>query len=384
MSQNPRKTALDLCKDLITKSSVTPLDAGCQKLLITRLEDIGFECLSLPFDDVTNLWALHGNKNDGPTLVFAGHTDVVPPGPEERWTSSPFKPTERSGLLYGRGAADMKGSLAAMVVACERFLVNNQHKYSGRIGFLLTSDEEGPALNGTRRVMDFLKQNEIKIDWCVVGEPSSSSKVADTVKNGRRGSLNGELIVEGVQGHIAYPQLAKNPIHLMMPALNELAEEKWDAGNEYFPPTRLQISNIKSGDGITNVIPSSASALFNIRFSNEVTEKDLRNRIEKLLSKYDFEYKIKWHLSGNPFLTQEGVLVAAAKKSIKKITGSEPVLSTDGGTSDGRFIALSGAEVIELGPVNASIHQIDEHINIDDLEKLTDIYFELMCELLMN
>jgi len=381
MSGDSKKTTLELCKDLIKKSSVTPFDAGCQQLLINRLEEIGFKCLSLPFGEVTNLWALNGDK--GPTLVFAGHTDVVPPGPEEKWTSPPFNPTERNGLLYGRGAADMKGSLAAMVVACERFLLTNPN-YSGRIGFLITSDEEGPAIDGTKRVMNFLEKNDINIDWCVVGEPSSAIKLADTIKNGRRGSLNGELIVEGVQGHIAYPQLAKNPINLIMPALSELVEEKWDLGNEYFPPTRLQISNIKSGEGVTNVIPSSASALFNIRFSNEVIEIELKNRIEKLLSKYDFEYKIKWHLSGNPFFTEEGTLVTAAKRSIEKITGFEPKLSTDGGTSDGRFIASSGAEIIELGPVNASIHQIDEHVKIDDLDKLTDIYFGLMCELLLN
>ena len=381
MSLDTKKMTLALCKDLIKRSSVTPLDAGCQQLLINRLEETGFECLSLPFGDVTNLWALHGNK--GPTLVFAGHTDVVPPGPEESWTSPPFEPTERNGLLYGRGAADMKGSLAAMVVACERFLATHPN-HSGRIGFLITSDEEGPAIDGTKRVMRFLKENKTNIDWCVVGEPSSTSKLADTIKNGRRGSLNGELIVEGIQGHIAYPQLAKNPIHLIMPALRELVEETWDSGNEYFPPTRLQISNIKSGEGVTNIIPGSASALFNIRFSNEVTEIELQNRIEALLSKYKFKYTIKWRLSGKPFFTKEKTLVTAASKSIEKVTGAEPKLSTDGGTSDGRFIATSGAEIIELGPINASIHQIDEHIKIDDLDKLTDIYFELLCELLLN
>ena len=381
MPQDNKKTTLALCKDLIKRSSVTPLDAGCQQLLTNRLEETGFECLSLPFGDVTNLWALHGNK--GPTLVFAGHTDVVPPGREASWKSPPFEPTERNGLLYGRGAADMKGSLAAMVVACERFLAIHPNHF-GRIGFLITSDEEGPAIDGTKRVMRFLKENETNIDWCVVGEPSSTLKLADTIKNGRRGSLNGELVVEGVQGHIAYPQLAENPIHLIMPALNELAEETWDSGNEYFPPTRLQISNIKSGEGVTNIIPASASALFNIRFSNEVTEIDLQTRVEALLSKYKFKYKIKWHLSGKPFFTGEKTLVTAARKSIEKVTGLAPKLSTDGGTSDGRFIAPYGAEIIELGPVNASIHQIDEHVKIDDLVKLTDIYFELICELLLN
>ncbi|MEQ8516062.1 MAG: succinyl-diaminopimelate desuccinylase, partial [Chromatocurvus sp.] len=350
---------LVLCRELIRRRSVTPEDAGCQDLMITRLEAAGFTCHRLPFGDTLNFWAERGK--DGPLLAFAGHTDVVPPGPESRWRTPPFEPTDIDGVLHGRGAADMKGSLAAMVVACETF-VQAHPDHSGRIGFLITSDEEGPATDGTVRVMQWLQDSGRHIDWAVVGEPSSSDALGDTVKNGRRGSLGATLVVRGKQGHVAYPQFADNPIHRALPALADLAAEHWDSGNAHFPATSFQISNVEAGTGATNVIPGEARALFNFRFSTETTAGELRGRTEELLDRHGLDYDITWNLSGEPFLTPEGPLVDATLTAINEVTGRTGTLSTAGGTSDGRFIAPSGAQVVELGPVNASIHQVDEHV----------------------
>lgn len=362
---------LELTSELIRRASVTPEDAGCLDLISARLQAIGFKCTRLPFGEVTNLWAMRGES--GPLLVFAGHTDVVPTGPVGKWHSPPFEPTIKEGMLYGRGAADMKGSLAAMVVACENFVTAHPN-HKGRIGFLLTSDEEGPAKNGTVKVMEWLDQQKIKIDWCVVGEPSSSKNLGDTIKNGRRGSLNFELVVEGRQGHIAYPQLADNPIHRLAPALADLTAAQWDQGNEYFPATSFQISNINGGTGATNVIPGTVTLLGNFRFSTEVTEAQLRERTEAILKQHNLQYRIDWQLSGQPFLTPRGDLVDALVEAVKAEMHFFPELSTSGGTSDGRFIAPYGVQVAELGPINATIHQIDECVKAEDLEKLARIY----------
>jgi succinyl-diaminopimelate desuccinylase len=370
---------LALCCDLISRRSVTPEDQGCQELMISRLEAIGFECTPLPFGKVQNFWAVHGDS--GPLFVFAGHTDVVPPGPEAQWSTPPFEPSLVGETLYGRGAADMKGSLAAMVVACEEFLVSNPD-HTGRIGFLITSDEEGPATDGTVRVMEWLQQQGEKIDWCLVGEPSSTSTLGDVIKNGRRGSLNARLIVKGMQGHIAYPHLADNPIHRAAPALSALTHEVWDEGNSFFPPTSMQISNIHGGTGATNVIPGELEIVFNFRFSTELTDVDLRQRTEAILDAHGLEYDIQWSLSGHPFLTPTGELVAAAVDSILSVTGIDTQLSTAGGTSDGRFIAPSGAQVVELGPVNASIHKLNEEVHAPDLPRLTAVYRGIMERLL--
>jgi succinyl-diaminopimelate desuccinylase len=370
---------LALCCDLISRRSVTPEDQGCQELMISRLEAIGFECTPLPFGKVQNFWAVHGDS--GPLFVFAGHTDVVPPGPEAQWSTPPFEPSLVGETLYGRGAADMKGSLAAMVVACEEFLVSNPD-HTGRIGFLITSDEEGPATDGTVRVMEWLQQQGEKIDWCLVGEPSSTSTLGDVIKNGRRGSLNARLIVKGMQGHIAYPHLADNPIHRAAPALSALTHEVWDEGNSFFPPTSMQISNIHGGTGATNVIPGELEIVFNFRFSTELTDVDLRQRTEAILDAHSLEYDIQWSLSGHPFLTPTGELVAAAVDSILSVTGIDSQLSTAGGTSDGRFIAPSGAQVVELGPVNASIHKLNEEVHAPDLPRLTAVYRGIMERLL--
>ena len=370
---------LALCCDLISRRSVTPEDQGCQELMISRLEAIGFECTPLPFGKVQNFWAVHGDS--GPLFVFAGHTDVVPPGPEAQWSTPPFEPSLVGETLYGRGAADMKGSLAAMVVACEEFLVSNPD-HTGRIGFLITSDEEGPATDGTVRVMEWLQQQGEKIDWCLVGEPSSTSTLGDVIKNGRRGSLNARLIVKGMQGHIAYPHLADNPIHRAAPALSALTHEVWDEGNSFFPPTSMQISNIHGGTGATNVIPGELEIVFNFRFSTELTDVDLRQRTEAILDAHSLEYDIQWSLSGHPFLTHTGELVAAAVDSILSVTGIDTQLSTAGGTSDGRFIAPSGAQVVELGPVNASIHKLNEEVHAPDLPRLTAVYRGIMERLL--
>lgn len=368
-----------LAKNLISRPSVTPKDEGCQALMIERLRRVGFAVEALTFADVTNFWAVHGS--DGPMFCFAGHTDVVPSGEAAHWQSPPFQPEVRDGLLYGRGAADMKGSLAAMVVAAERF-VTAYPEHPGRLAFLITSDEEGDAINGTAKVVEWLDNQQLIPDWCLVGEPSSSQRCADTLKIGRRGSLGCKLVVHGKQGHVAYPQLADNPIHRAMSALAELVDETWDEGNEAFPPTTLQISNLHSGTGANNVIPGSLEASFNIRFSTELTAQQIIDRTEAIFDRYAFDYDADWRTSGLPFLTNHGKLIAAATDSIVSITGQIPKLSTAGGTSDGRFIAPMGTEVVELGPINASIHQVDEHVRITDLDVLTEIYHAVIDKLL--
>jgi succinyl-diaminopimelate desuccinylase len=370
---------LALTKQLIAKQSVTPMDEGCQQLMIEHLQKIGFEIESLRFGDVDNFWAIRGDA--GPILCFAGHTDVVPSGPASSWSQPPFEPTVVDGQLYGRGAADMKGSLAAMLVAVERF-VTEHPDHSGRIAFLITSDEEGVATEGTVKVVQWLQDQQITPDYCLVGEPSSTAKCGDVIKNGRRGSLGCTMTVKGVQGHVAYPHLGRNPIHLAAPALNELASESWDQGNEFFPATSFQISNINGGTGATNVIPGELQVIFNFRFSTEVTDGQLRQRTEAILDKHGLDYELEWNLSGQPFLTPEGKLVEAAVASIKQVTDIDTELSTAGGTSDGRFIAPMGTQVVELGPINATIHQIDENTNVAELDVLTDIYQAVLQRLL--
>lgn len=372
---------LTLACELIRRQSVTPDDAGCQTIMMDRLRAIDFKIVPLRFGDVDNFWATRGD--DGPILAFAGHTDVVPTGPVANWQIPPFEPAIADGMLYGRGAADMKGSLAAMVTACERFVAEHPDHH-GRIAFLITSDEEGIAINGTVKVVEWLEQQGEKIEWCVVGEPSSTARVGDTIKNGRRGSLGAELTVKGKQGHVAYPHLAQNPIHLVAPALAALAAEEWDQGNEFFPATSFQVSNFNSGTGATNVIPGDAYIVFNFRFSTELTEQQLRQRTEAILDEHGLQYELSWKLSGQPFLTASGALVAAAQKAIKRVTGFNTELSTAGGTSDGRFIAPTGAQVVELGPVNATIHQVNECVKADDLDQLSHMYECLMGELLTN
>lgn len=376
---------LELTKQLIAQASVTPDDANCQKILAERLQAIGFDVQELNFGEVLNLWAV---KNSGkeltkPLFVFAGHTDVVPTGPEENWRFPPFTPTIDNGKLYGRGTADMKSSVAAMVVACERFFEKHPD-IDGSVGFLITSDEEGPATNGTVKVIEHLTTEKIQIDWCLVGEPSSTNQMGDVVKNGRRGSLGAELKVKGKQGHVAYPHLAKNPIHAFADAMSELTSRQWDNGNAHFPPTSFQISNINSGTGATNVIPADIDVVFNFRFSTETTSEKLQHEVETILNKYDFEYDLKWILSGNPFLTAEGKLLDAASNAIKKVVGIDTELSTAGGTSDGRFIAPTGAQVLELGPLNATIHQVDEHVDVKELEQLSEVYEQILFELFIN
>ena len=371
---------LDLSRELIRRRSVTPDDADCQGLMAERLQAIGFHCESLRFGEVDNLWAERGSG--GPILVFAGHTDVVPTGPEDNWRSPPFEPTVADGLLTGRGAADMKASLASMIVACERFIADHPN-HGGRIGFLITSDEEGPAIDGTVKVMEWLAARQKSIDWCLVGEPSSSKTLGDVIKNGRRGSLNGTLTIRGIQGHIAYPQLADNPIHRAMPALAALAAEHWDAGNAFFPPTSFQVSNIGGGTGAENVIPGELTARFNFRFSTEVTADELRSRTEAILDRHELDYHIDWRLSGQPFLTEPGELVNAAQQAIRECLAVEPELSTSGGTSDGRFIAPYGAQVLELGHINATIHQVDEEVLVDDVARLTEVYQRILEKLLL-
>ena len=372
-------STLSLAMALMEKPSVTPADAGCQQLLAQRLQALGFVIEPMPFGDVSNLWARLGNE--GPLFVFAGHTDVVPPGQPEDWLSEPFAPAVRDGMLYGRGAADMKGSIAAMVVACEQFLASGE-PFKGSIAFLITSDEEGSAVDGTRRVMEVLESRGEKIDYCIVGEPSSSNTLGDVIKIGRRGSLHGLLTVHGVQGHVAYPHLASNPIHKAMAPLHALASEKWDEGNEAFPPTSFQISKINSGTGADNVIPGTLRARFNFRFSTELTQEEIQQRTQAILDDFELEYSLEWQLSGNPFLTRSGTLIDAVKQSIHHISGVETECSTSGGTSDGRFIAPSGAQLLELGPCNATIHKVNEHVSIADLDTLTRIYEDVMTRLL--
>lgn len=369
---------LKLTQQLIEMESITPYDAGCQKMMMERLSKLGFKCTPLRFDDVDNFWAVYGDS--GPLLCFAGHTDVVPTGPINHWKSHPFKPEIRGEYLYGRGTADMKASLAAMLLACERFLKSNPSP-KGRIAFLITSDEEGIAINGTVKVIEWLQGKE-KIDYCVVGEPSSTTQLGDVIKNGRRGSLGAKLTVKGVQGHIAYPHLAKNPIHLAAPAITELTSTLWDNGNAFFPATSCQVSNIHSGTGASNVIPGELEMLFNFRFSTELTAAQIRQKTAAILDKHQLDYDIEWSLSGEPFLTSAGTLVDATVKAIKAVTGIIPELSTSGGTSDGRFIAPTGAQVIELGPCNATIHKIDECVKVADLEPLTAIYQQIITHLM--
>ncbi len=376
-----QEPTLALTRDLIACASVTPEDAGCQSLMMARLQQAGFAVEPLRFGEVDNFWATRGSS--GPLLVFAGHTDVVPPGDTGQWESDPFIATEAVADLVGRGAADMKASLAAMVVACEHF-VGAHPDHSGRIGFLITSDEEGPAKDGTIRVMETLKDRGEQIDWCVVGEPSSTRELGDLVKNGRRGSLNARLVIHGKQGHIAYPHLADNPIHRAMPTLNALVAEPWDQGNDFFDPTSLQISTIRAGQGVTNVIPGSVEVLFNLRFSTEVTADEIRERCEAILDQGGLTYDIEWSLSGEPFLTEPGALLTAVIDSIESTTGHVPEVSTGGGTSDGRFIAPSGAQVVEVGHVNATIHQINERVKLADIPQLTKIYEGILERLLID
>ena len=362
---------LDFACDLIARHSVTPDDAGCQDLLISRMERLGFKVERMRFGYVDNIWLRRGTE--GPLFCFAGHTDVVPAGPEDEWHTPPFEPTLKDGMLYGRGAADMKGSLAAFAVACERFIIENPD-HNGSIALLITSDEEGAAVDGTVKVIETLEARNEKIDYCLVGEPSSTEKVGDTIKNGRRGSLNGWVTVYGKQGHVAYPHLADNPLHKFAPVIAKLCEEEWDQGNDFFPPTSFQIANMNAGSGAENVVPGTLNLQFNFRFSTELTPEQIKQRVEKILDSGDFRYDIRWKLSGSPFLTSAGKLVDAASAAIYETNGIETELSTSGGTSDGRFIAPTGAEVIELGPVNATIHQTNECVFVSDLDKLTNIY----------
>jgi len=371
-------TTLELAKSLISKASVTPDDCGCQAIMIDRLKKIGFEIHPLKFGDVDNFWAVHGNR--GPLFAFAGHTDVVPAGDENAWNTKPFEPTIKDGFLYGRGAADMKGGLASMVTATEDFIKDNPN-HNGRIAFLITSDEEGVAVNGTVKVMEYLTENNQKIDYCLLGEPSSTSITGDVIKNGRRGSLNGVMKVHGRQGHVAYPHLAKNPIHHVSPALNDLCKQEWDNGNDYFPATSFQISNMHSGDGVTNVIPGDATVMFNFRYSTETTKKELQKKVHEILDSHNLDYSIEWSHSGYPFLTPQGELVSACIEAIKKTKGIEPELSTSGGTSDGRFIAQEGTQVVELGPVNATIHQVNESVLVQDLDDLSEIYYQVLTNI---
>ena len=368
-----------LAKALINRKSVTPEDAGCQLLMQQWLGAAGFTNETMVFDDTTNLWARKGSE--GPVFCFAGHTDVVPSGPEADWQTPPFEATEKEGFLHGRGAADMKGSLAAMLTATKRF-VADYPAHKGSIAFLITSDEEGPFINGTTRVVDTLEARNEKIDWCIVGEPSSTVSIGDVVKNGRRGSLTADIIFKGIQGHVAYPHLAKNPVHAAAPALAELAQTHWDDGNAYFPPTSFQISNINAGTGAGNVIPGAMQVCCNFRFSTEVTDQQLITRTEAILQGHELDYDVKWTFNGQPFLTEAGELVSATQYAISHVTGRATELSTAGGTSDGRFIAPTGAQVVELGPVNATIHKVDEKVKMSDLEALEDIYYQIMVRLL--
>ncbi len=371
---------LELAKSLISKASVTPDDKGCQSIMIERLKKIGFEIHPLKFGDVDNFWATRGNG--GPLFAFAGHTDVVPAGNEDAWNTKPFEPTIKDGFLYGRGAADMKGGLASMVTATENFVKENPN-HNGTIAFLITSDEEGVAINGTVKVMDYLKENNQKIDFCLIGEPSSTNITGDVIKNGRRGSLNGEITVQGQQGHVAYPHLAQNPIHLIAPALSELCKQEWDNGNEYFPATSFQISNVHSGDGVTNVIPGEAKVMFNIRYSTETTKEELKSKVHEILDLHKLDYSVDWSHSGYPFLTPKGELVSACISAVKETKEITPELATSGGTSDGRFIAQEGTQVVELGPVNATIHQVNESVLVQDLEDLSRIYSKVLTKILV-
>jgi succinyl-diaminopimelate desuccinylase len=372
-------TTFELARELISRASVTPNDAGCQEILRQRLARLGFKAEPMRHGEVDNLWARRGSR--APLICFAGHTDVVPTGPLDQWQSHPFTPTVRDGVLYGRGAADMKSSLAAFITAIEGFL-SEYPDHPGSIALLVTSDEEGVAVNGTARVVEALRARGERIDYCIVGEPSSSSALGDTIKNGRRGSLSGELLVRGIQGHIAYPLQSRNPIHQFAPALAELAATEWDSGNEHFPPTTWQVSNIGAGTGATNVIPGELKVSFNFRFSTASTVESLKSRVHAILDRYGLDYTLDWSPSGKPFLTARGRLVEALSRAVERVTGQRPQLSTAGGTSDGRFIAEICPEIAELGPVNASIHKLNEHVVIADLDALSKIYQQTLTDLL--
>lgn len=389
MSQSPNPTldqlsdTVKLAAQMIRIASVTPDDKGCNQLMMDRLSAMGFTVEPMRFGNVNNFWARLGSES--PVLCFAGHTDVVPSGPAEKWQSPPFEPTLRDGFLYGRGAADMKGSLAAMITACEAFLQHSRRSgeaFQGSIAFLITADEEGAAIHGTREVIQTLEARGEKITWCIVGEPSSTHQLGDVVKIGRRGSLHGRLVVEGIQGHVAYPHLARNPIHQAMLCLHELSHEVWDQGNEAFPPTSFQISNIHAGAGVDNVIPGELEVVFNFRFSTELDEPAIRQRTEAILARHGLQYRLDWKLSGLPFLTRNDTLINAVRESILEVSGISTEASTTGGTSDGRFIAPTGAEVVELGPCNASIHKVDEHVKVTDLDQLSQIYHSIIRRLL--
>ena len=373
---------LQLTCDLIARPSITPADAGCQDLIATRLQQAGFAIEHLRFGEVDNLWATHGNcDGDGPVLVLLGHTDVVPPGPREAWSSDPFVPEVRDGLLFGRGAADMKGSVAAFVVALERFVAAHPD-HAGTVALLLTSDEEGDAIDGVRKVAGLFRERGQRIDWCITGEPSSKELLGDLLRVGRRGSLSATLVVRGVQGHVAYPEKARNPIHQALPALAELAARRWDAGYETFPPTSLQISNLQAGTGANNVIPGEATVLFNLRYNPHWDAARLQGECEAVLRRHGLDFEVAWHRSGEPFHTPEGALRSAACEVLAQVAGRAPEESTGGGTSDARFIAPLGAHCIEVGPVNASIHKVDEHVRVADLEALPDLYLRLIERLL--
>lgn len=371
---------IDLAQALISKRSITPEDNGCQQLLAERLEKLGFSATQLRFDDVDNLWITHGEGS--PCLIYIGHTDVVPPGPPDEWSSDPFIPEVRDGMLYGRGAADMKGSIASMTTALERF-VHEHPDHNGTIGMLITSDEEGIAINGTRKVVDYLEENKIKIDWGLVGEPSSVDKVGDVIKNGRRGSLGAILTVYGQQGHVAYPHLSDNPVHRIFPVLDALATRTWDKGNEFYPPTTFQVTNIHAGTGADNVVPGTIEIMFNFRFNTETTADTLQEEVIALLEQHKLNYKIDWNLSGHPFFTADGVLLETVKSIVREVTGIDPVVNTDGGTSDGRFIAPTGTQVVELGPSNQTIHKVNECVSIHDLHILSSIYERVLKTLMI-
>tara|TARA_R110001583_G_scaffold46761_10_gene146562 strand:- start:963 stop:2177 length:1215 start_codon:yes stop_codon:yes gene_type:complete len=393
---------IKLAIDLISRPSVTPEDAGCQQLMKERLGKLGFINETMVFEDTTNLWSrrdgnspntrsnpIKSNNLDksAPVFCFAGHTDVVPAGNLALWHTPPFEPTIIEGVLYGRGAADMKGSLAAMIVATERF-VTTYPNYHGAITYLITSDEEGPFINGTTRVIDTLEARNEKITYCIVGEPSSTSTVGDIIKNGRRGSISADVDIKGKQGHVAYPEHVINPIHIAMPALTELSQCHWDNGNDYFPATSFQLSNVNSGTGATNVVPGHLTALFNLRYSTELTDQIIVEQVESILNKHQLDYDIKWTFNGKPFITElgndEGDFLTSVTQAVSSVMGSEPLLSTSGGTSDGRFIAPTGAKVIELGPCNATIHQVNESVVCDDLDKLCDIYYACLQQVLIK
>lgn len=375
------KETLTLAQTLIARRSITPTDNGCQEILINRLEKLGFNIERMRFGEVDNLWARRGNT--APVLCFAGHTDVVPTGPLEQWHSDPFIPTIHDGKLYGRGAADMKTSLAAFVTAIEVFVAKHDN-HNGSIALLITSDEEGPAVNGTVKVVETLKARNERLDYCIVGEPTCTEQLGDTIKNGRRGSLSGNLAIKGIQGHIAYPHLAKNPIHLAAPAIAELAQTGWDQGNEYFPPTTWHISNINGGTGATNVIPGKVNLLFNFRFSTASTVESLQTRVHEILDRHELDYDLAWELSGKPFLTPKAELANAMRDAISAVTAIEPQLSTSGGTSDGRFIADICSQVVEFGPCNATIHKLNENVDINEIEPLSEIYRLTMENLLVK